>query len=192
MAIFFTSDTHFGHGGALGLFGRPFASVRAMDEALIARWNQTVGPDDTVWHLGDLALGPALARAGALLDALAGQKHLIAGNNDPASVRALPGWASVADYAELDLGGAHLVLCHFPFRSWSGMAKGALNLHGHSHGRMAPLPRQIDVGVDAWDFAPVALDRLLAPARRRHAPKPDSPKRTADSPAPRTRKRGAP
>jgi calcineurin-like phosphoesterase family protein len=72
------------------------------------------------------------------------------------------------------------------------MAKGALNLHGHSHGRMAPLPRQIDVGVDAWEFAPVALDRLLAPARRRHAPKPDSPKRTADSPAPRTRKRRAP
>ena len=27
MAIFFTSDTHFGHGGALGLYRRPFASV---------------------------------------------------------------------------------------------------------------------------------------------------------------------
>jgi calcineurin-like phosphoesterase family protein len=50
------------------------------------------------------------------------------------------------------------------------MAKGALNLHGHSHGRMAPLPRQIDVGVDCWDFAPVALARLLAPKRRRARP----------------------
>ena len=167
MAVFFTSDTHFGHGGALGLFGRPFASVRAMDEALIARWNATVGRGDVVWHLGDFALGPAIARAGALLDALAGEKHLIAGNNDPAAVRALPGWASVADYAELALDGAQLVLCHFPFRSWSGMSKGALNLHGHSHGKMAPLPRQIDVGVDAWDFAPVALERLLHAKRRR-------------------------
>ena len=167
MAVFFTSDTHFGHGGALGLFGRPFASVRAMDEALTARWNATVGRGDVVWHLGDFALGPAVARAGVLLDALAGEKHLIAGNNDPASVRALAGWASVADYAELELDGAHLVLCHFPFRSWSGMAKGALNLHGHSHGKLAPLPRQIDVGVDVWDFAPVTLDRLLAARRRK-------------------------
>jgi calcineurin-like phosphoesterase family protein len=56
------------------------------------------------------------------------------------------------------------------------MAKGALNLHGHSHGRMTPLARQIDVGVDCWDFAPVALDRLLAATKRRKA------KAAADSP----------
>jgi calcineurin-like phosphoesterase family protein len=167
MAVFFTSDTHFGHAGTLGLFGRPFASVRAMDDALVTRWNATVGADDEVWLLGDFALGPGLKRAASLLDALAGRKHLIAGNNDPPSVRALAGWASVADYAELAIDGTALVLCHYPFRSWNGMAKGALNLHGHSHGRMSPLTRQIDVGVDCWAFAPVALPRLLAAARRR-------------------------
>ena len=64
MAIFFTSDTHFGHGGALGLYRRPFASVPAMNEALVARWNETVGPEDTVWHLGDFAIRqPAIAVA---------------------------------------------------------------------------------------------------------------------------------
>jgi calcineurin-like phosphoesterase family protein len=167
MAVFFTSDTHFGHAGTLGLFGRPFASVAAMDDALVARWNAVVGADDEVWLLGDFALGPGLKRAAALLDALAGRKHLVAGNNDPPEVRALAGWASIADYAELELDGRALVLCHYPFRSWNGMAKGALNLHGHSHGRLNPLTRQIDVGVDCWDFAPVALPRLLAAARRR-------------------------
>jgi calcineurin-like phosphoesterase family protein len=167
MAVFFTSDTHFGHAGTLGLFGRPFASVKAMDDALVTRWNATVGAGDEVWLLGDFALGPGVARAAALLDALAGRKHLVTGNNDPPSVRALAGWASVADYAELTLDGVALVLCHYPFRTWNGMAKGALNLHGHSHGRMAPLTRQIDVGVDCWDFAPVALERLLAAAKRR-------------------------
>jgi calcineurin-like phosphoesterase family protein len=40
------------------------------------------------------------------------------------------------------------------------MSKGALNLHGHSHGRLKPQPRQIDVGVDVWDFRPVPLARL--------------------------------
>ena len=44
MAVFFTADTHFGHGGALGLFRRPFASVAAMDEALVETWNTVVGP----------------------------------------------------------------------------------------------------------------------------------------------------
>jgi calcineurin-like phosphoesterase family protein len=174
MAVFFTSDTHFGHAGTLGLFGRPFASVAAMDAALVERWNAVVGAADEVWLLGDFALGPGVARAGALLAALHGTKHLVAGNNDPPAVRALPGWASVADYAELSLDGSALVLCHYPFRSWNGMAKGALNLHGHSHGRMTPLARQIDVGVDCWDFAPVTLPRLLAAAKRRPRPAADS------------------
>jgi calcineurin-like phosphoesterase family protein len=119
MAVFFTSDTHFGHAGTLGLFGRPFASVAAMDDALVARWNAVVGADDEVWLLGDFALGPGLKRAAALLDALAGRKHLVAGNNDPPEVRALAGWASIADYAELELDGRALVLCHYPFRSWN-------------------------------------------------------------------------
>jgi calcineurin-like phosphoesterase family protein len=167
MAVFFTSDTHFGHAGTLGLFRRPFASVRAMDDALVARWNETVGADDEVWHLGDFALGPGLQRAAALLGALAGRKHLVAGNNDPPIVRDLADWASVSDYSELTIDGRALVLCHYPFRSWKGMAEGALNLHGHSHGRLTPLPRQIDVGVDSWEFAPASLARLLAASRRR-------------------------
>ncbi len=73
----------------------------------------------------------------------------------------------MADYRELSLGGRQLVLCHYPLRSWNGMARGAINLHGHSHGRLAPLLRQVDVGVDAWAFAPIGLDAILARPRRR-------------------------
>jgi calcineurin-like phosphoesterase family protein len=42
------------------------------------------------------------------------------------------------------------------------MGKGAINLHGHSHGRLKPQPRQYDVGVDMWDFRPVRLEQVLA------------------------------
>jgi len=160
--IFFTSDTHFGHGGALGFYRRPFASVGEMDEAMVARWNETVGPADEVWHLGDFAIQPKPGRVEALLERLHGTKRLVAGNNDPERTRTAAGWASVADYAELEVEGTRLVLCHYPFRAWNGMAKGAVDLHGHSHGRGKPLPRQIDVGVDVWDFRPATLAALLA------------------------------
>ena len=168
MAVWFTSDTHFGHGGVLGLYRRPFASVAAMDAALIERWNARVAPDDTVWHLGDFAIGRTPAEMAAILDRLNGAKHLVAGNNDKPATLALAGWASVQPYAELALDELRLVLCHYPFRSWNGMAKGAIDLHGHSHGRLKrPLPRQLDVGVDVWDFAPIGPDDIRAAARRR-------------------------
>jgi len=161
MAIFFTSDTHFGHGGALGLYRRPFASVGAMNEALVARWSETVGPHDVVWHLGDFAIRQRPAVVAELLARLNGRKHLVAGNNDPPATAELDGWESVQPYVEITAEGVSLVLCHYPFRSWRGMGKGWINLHGHSHGRTKPLPRQFDVGVDVWNFRPVMLDEIL-------------------------------
>jgi len=166
VSVRFTGDSHFGHGGALGLFRRPFASVAGMDQAMVERWNEVIGPDDEVWHLGDFAVRQSPARMAALLEALCGRKHLIIGNNDGAATTGLSGWASVQHYAELELDGAWLVLCHYPLRSWNRMARGALNLHGHSHGRLKPLPRQVDVGVDVWDFRPVTLAEIRAATRR--------------------------
>jgi calcineurin-like phosphoesterase family protein len=165
MAVFFTSDTHFGHGGALGLYRRPFASVAAMNKALVALWNETVGPDDVVWHLGDFAIRQRPTVVTDLLARLNGHKHLVAGNNDPPATRELAGWGTVQPYSEIEADGVPLVLCHYPFRSWRGMGKGWVNLHGHSHGRLKPLPRQFDVGVDVWDFRPVTLSEIL-PSRR--------------------------
>jgi len=161
MTIYFTSDTHFGHGGALGLYRRPFASVAAMNEALLARWNETVGPEDTVWHLGDFAIRQRPPVVADLLARLNGRKHLVAGNNDPPATRGLAVWESVQSYLEIEADGVGMVLCHYPFRSWRGMGKGWVNLHGHSHGRLKPLPRQFDVGVDVWSFRPVTLSEIL-------------------------------
>jgi calcineurin-like phosphoesterase family protein len=161
MTVFFTSDTHFGHGGALGLYHRPFASVAAMNEAIVTRWNEAVAPDDEVWHLGDFAIRQPAAVVAELLARLNGCKRLVAGNNDALATTEQAGWASVLPYAEETIDGVLLVLCHYPFRSWRGKDKGSINLHGHCHGRLKPLPRQIDVGVDVWDFRPVRLIELL-------------------------------
>jgi len=167
MTIFFTSDTHFGHGGALGLYRRPFASVAAMNEALIERWNEVVGPSDEVWHLGDFAIRQPPAVVAEWLGRLRGRKHLVPGNNDPPATTGLADWESVQPYAETAVDGVPLVLCHYPFRSWRGMAKGSINLHGHCHGRLKRQPRQFDVGVDVWGFRPVTLSEILASAGHR-------------------------
>lgn len=159
MTLFFTADTHFGDHRTINIQRRPFTSVAEMDDVLVAGWNEVVGRDDEVWHLGDVArrssdVAPLLAR-------LNGTKHLVRGNNDDPATGDAAGWASVQDYAELTLDGAALVLCHYPFRSWNGQHRRSINLHGHSHGRLKPIPRQFDVGVDAQGFRPVTLGTLL-------------------------------
>ncbi len=77
--------------------------------------------------------------------------------------------ASVQAYAEIALEGRALVLCHYAFRTWNGIGRGALNLHGHSHGKLTPMPKQYDVGVDPMVFAP-SLRAILASRRRKARP----------------------
>jgi len=55
--VFFTSDTHFNHVNIIKYCSRPFSSVEEMNREMIARWNSVVGPEDTVFHLGDFAMG---------------------------------------------------------------------------------------------------------------------------------------
>jgi calcineurin-like phosphoesterase family protein len=172
VALFFTSDHHFGHAGARSFYRRPFASVSEMDQQMIDRWNSVVAPGDRdeVWHLGDVAVRQSPERVASLLRALHGRKHLVTGNNDDAAVTASGGWQSVQPYAEVTVETANLVLCHYPFRTWRNMHQGWLNLHGHSHGKLKPLPRQFDVGVDVWDFQPVMLSTIIAKVKPRSHP----------------------
>jgi calcineurin-like phosphoesterase family protein len=135
MTIFFTADTHFGDHRVLNISKRPFGSVAEMDAAMILRWNSVVASQVEVWHLGDFARTRKIAAV--TLPVLNGRKHLIIGNNDPTEVLELD-WASVQHYAETQVEGTRLVLCHYPFRTWNGMAQGTINLHGHSHGRLKP------------------------------------------------------
>ncbi len=167
MSTYFTSDHHFGHSGVLGLYRRPFASVAEMDRHMIDRWNSVVGLDDEVWHLGDFAIRQWPERVAALVMALQGRKDLISGNNDDAAVIACDGWESIYAYAEMSLDSVHLVLCHYPFRTWRNRGKGWVNLDGHSHGRLMPLPRQFDVGVEVCNFRPVQLAEMLGSMKAR-------------------------
>ena len=81
--IFMISDTHFGDDGSIVKYeGRPFRNGEEMREALIANWNQTVGPQDTIYHLGDFASGLKREEIKSILQRLQGRKILIMGNHD--------------------------------------------------------------------------------------------------------------
>jgi calcineurin-like phosphoesterase family protein len=164
--LYFTSDTHFGDPRVLRIDRRPFASVPAHDEALVALWNERVGGDDEIWHLGDFMRGGANGAADALLARLNGTKHLIIGNNDDPAAIAASGWASTQHYAELRIDGRLVVMCHYPFRTWNRIGDKSIDLHGHSHGKLKPVTRQYDVGVDARGFRPVTFAEVTGTRRR--------------------------
>ena len=77
--IYYTADLHFHY--ALLLPSRPFATVEEMDEALVKNWSDTVGPEDTVYLVGDIGWNGGRV-PGELLERLSGHKHLIRGNHD--------------------------------------------------------------------------------------------------------------
>jgi len=81
MTIFFTSDTHLGHANIIKYCDRPFRDTDHMDEVIIQRWNETVSPEDTVFHLGDIALGP-IDKSLPKVARLNGYKIAVLGNHD--------------------------------------------------------------------------------------------------------------
>lgn len=152
--IWFTADHHFGHEAIIRHCSRPYTSVLQMDFDLIERWNAIVGPDDTVWHLGDFAW-KGHADTGDIFAALHGHKFLIKGNHDRRDVLSLP-WAEPPRASwVLRLDGISVMLSHHPL----AVPKGMVGLYGHMHGREPDLVQAnaLDVGVDAVeDRAPVS------------------------------------
>ena len=167
--IYFTADTHFGHIFALTKRNRPFETLDAMDAFLVKRWNETVSPDDEVYHLGDFAHDNHKDLAG-LLDRLNGRVHLVLGNNDTrAAAEATGRFASISEMQELTVGGQRIFLCHYPVREWPNAWRGAWHLFGHVHGKFdrEPLGLSLDVGVDSHALAPIAINRVAELLRAR-------------------------
>jgi calcineurin-like phosphoesterase family protein len=202
MTAWYTADLHFGHANIIAYSGRPFADADAMNGALIDRWNAAVHPDDTVWVLGDVALGRIDESLG-LVALLNGDKRLLAGNHDrcwSGHGRRAAGWTErylAAGFAEVHqgqiaiaVGGRRVRACHFPYRGDSHdhdryvaerpVDRGDWLLHGHVHERWRQRGRMINVGVDAWGCGPVdetALAALINDGPNDLAPLPSSPSR---------------
>lgn len=161
MTIWFTSDQHFGHAGIIKYCRRPFADVDEMNEALVQRFNSVVSDRDDVYHLGDFAFSdPAL-----WLARLKGRRHhLILGNHDYKRLNGirLATFSSVQDVAYLRHDGYRIFMSHYAHRTWRNSIHGSLHVYGHSHGNIEDFNRSMDVGVDRWNFMPVAMEHVIA------------------------------
>lgn len=156
MTCYVIGCTHFGHANIIRLANRPFSSVEEMDAALIANWNRTVGPNDTVYHLGDFAFRGDPAEH--YERQLTGRLVKLQGNHDP------KGWG--ADYLTVKMNGTRAVLFHYPIEEWDGWWRGAVHFHAHTHKpEFLSAERRGNVGADAVGFTPMRLDAALAKAR---------------------------
>jgi calcineurin-like phosphoesterase family protein len=169
-AVFLVSDTHFGHAGVCrflredGTKLRPWNSPEEMDEAMVKMWNETVRPNDKVYHLGDVVIN---RKALSILHRLNGDKILIRGNHDIFKLE---------DYTRhfRDIRGYHvmngMILSHIPVHEES-LGRFGTNIHGHLHANRVMKvdeygtswidPRYHCVCVEQTDFRPILFEDVL-------------------------------
>ncbi len=188
--IWFTSDNHFFHKNVIRLCNRPFAHLHEMHEYMIQEWNKRVKPQERVYVLGDFAFsGWTLTKK--IVERLNGHKILILGNHDYAAHKMLAaGFNEVHENIFIEIGNKQKVfLSHFPFHPMNSYQKSedgsviikypfekvdtrymhkrmvddgqSWLIHGHVHNAWKQNGRQINVGVDVWDFLPVHHERIL-------------------------------
>lgn len=178
--IFFTSDHHFGHNNIIKYSKRPFKDAGEMDAALIKNWNDIVGSDDLVFHLGDVTFGDNardyFAKLNGKIYVLCldwhHDKHWLKKEQRQEPMRSKTGYdvtllGQIAVLSSKALGQSGyplaITLSHYPLAQWEASFHGAWQLHGHSHGTyLAPEDRFcLDVGVDCTNYAPISLTDVI-------------------------------
>lgn len=157
--LFFVGDTHFWHEAIYSKYHcRPmFDSIEDHNEFLIDRWNDTVGKNDVVYHVGDVSFCRYDAEQGlSPIARLNGRKILIRGNHDEYPIQ------EYLKYFE-EVYGVHrkkkMWITHVPIHP-NEFYRCVCNIHGHLHEKVLDDPRYINVSVEQNDFRPTSLDQI--------------------------------
>lgn len=185
MNNFFTSDSHWGHNNILQFCKSRAAlwpTIEDHDEGLIDLWNKTVSPKDMVFHLGDFAFARR-ERIEEIVGRLNGKIILIKGNHDKSKIIKNCGFDMIFESVVHRIGKQKIAMVHEPEKIHfdNGVTFG---LCGHIHewwkmvdnGELLWYDRSVDpwkemvniipapiinVGVDQWDFRPVAFEEIM-------------------------------
>lgn len=168
--VFVTADSHFHHANIIKYTARPFKDVDEMDEAMVDLWNQTVKPEDVVYHLGDFywLKGDNWYECERLMRRLHGKIHLIKGDHDPG----LPQMSRLP-FASLQLWLVRddvLMIHNYETRAYHSKDippyKLAFSGHVHRHWLHSNVTLAggvaLNVGVDLWHFRPVSFEQAVA------------------------------
>jgi calcineurin-like phosphoesterase family protein len=152
-SVFLVSDTHFGHAGVCrfthgdtGVKIRPWTDPNEMDEDMVRMWNETVRPNDKVYHLGDVVINRKSLKTLARLN---GDKVLIRGNHDI---------FRDDEYREYfrELRAYHvmngMILSHIPVHPES-LGRFGTNIHGHLHTNRVKKIIGVDVRTGAFKYS---------------------------------------
>ncbi len=152
--IWVVSDTHFGHSNIIKYCDRPFQSAEHMDEVLLYNWNQTVKPQDKVYHLGDVYF-----KNPEILKHLNGHLRLILGNHDDGLDQVLrKRFEKIMVWRHFKEFG--LLLTHVPVHSGTLNEKIPKNIHGHIHQNLINDTRYRNVCVEKTDYRPINIEEL--------------------------------
>ena len=177
--VFFTSDTHFSHSNIIKYCDRPYASTDEMDADLIRRWNDKVGKNDIVFHLGDFGMVNQ-KKLEEIVNKLNGRIYLIRGNHDR-SWNTDGMFELVRESMTVNIDGVIVHMSHHPLLNYGCEVvegKRLVQLYGHVHTRekMRPYDKlrtamtawnQYDVGVDNNNYVPVSFIEVMDIVRER-------------------------
>lgn len=161
----FTADNHFDHANIIRYCNRPFTTVGSMNAVMIDNWNSVVHPvDDVVYVLGDFCMGGKKV-ARKFFSRLNGRIIVVPGSHDR---RWIDGSAPTFSrkvtvlfpLTTITIEKQPIVLCHYAMRVWNKSHYNSWQLYGHSHGKLPPMGKQHDVGVDNNNFYPVSFDQI--------------------------------
>lgn len=170
MAIFVTSDLHFGHDREFVWGARGYADVEEMNREQIRKFNEVVGPEDEVWILGDLMLGDR-EKGIECVKQLNGKIHICLGNHDTGTREKLYNELGfdVQLAARFKYKKLNFYLSHFPTDGTNlnveNIWETNLCLYGHTHQTgnfYKGNPYIYHVGVDSHDGYPVSMDQVIA------------------------------
>ena len=169
--IWLISDTHFNHSKILeftqgGRSIRPFSNVDEMNQTMLDNWANTVKPQDTVIHLGDVLFGENKVEwLEANFAKLPGKKRLVLGNHDNPKHLA-PFFKDIQMW--IDMSDKGFLFSHTPQHASTlaeshrfGTGK-VLNVHGHIHTNPSPEGPYKCVCVEQTNFTPVDIETLHA------------------------------
>jgi calcineurin-like phosphoesterase family protein len=132
-------------------------AISWMNKHLIDQINATVGPDDTLWHLGDFAFAPKNVYYKECMEYRNRIKcknvFFVFGNHDNREISNL--FTKCYDQICLSINNQMFHLNHYCCAIWNKSHRGAIHLYGHSHSnaedgldRIMPGRKSMDVGVD--------------------------------------------